>query len=379
MDNQNIIVRQATINDKDKIWSFLELAYKKYSCYKFPDRWNWQYLNNPNWKDSDLPIWIAIKNGEIIGQSNALFSKIKFKGKIINAGWSTDTVILPEFRGSGIGTRLQDYKLNHIKNYMAINIAFYNRKIMSKIGAKRGNSVIVLKKYFSINKYMISESLMYRTRKNRILNKLILFYIKFFFVHAIIAFVLNKIIYLRNRFKKKLIKNIDKVDIVEVEKFDSEIDQLWERVKNDYSICSIRKHKELNWKFFSQPHVNYRFFVAKKGNKVLGYSILRKSVPPEKEKLIIADLFSSKYDGYIFNALIRHAVDLFKDKVRYIECATSINVIKQNLINNGFIISNTEVPMFYSGEINDWEKLLGKKDSWFLSKSSSDWDQYPYG
>ena len=77
MDNDNIIIRQATIQDRDKIWSFLKLAYKKYSRYKFPERWNWQYLNNPNWKGKNLPIWLAIKDGEIIGQSNALFSKVK--------------------------------------------------------------------------------------------------------------------------------------------------------------------------------------------------------------------------------------------------------------------------------------------------------------
>jgi len=166
------------------------------------------------------------------------------------------------------------------------------------------------------------------------------------------------------------------VEIVEISKFDKQIDQLWERVKNDYDICSVRKYEQLNWKFYLQPDVNYRFFLAKKGKEVCGYSILRKCVPPEKKKLVIADLFGRKNDSIIFSALINHAVNLFKDEVPFIECATSIKGIKQELIKNGFVISEIEIPMFYSGEINNWEKLLEKKDSWFLSKSSSDWDQY---
>ena len=376
MKIDDVIIRQATVKDRKEIWSFLELAYGERARYKFPDRWNWQYLNNPNWRNNNLPVWLAINNGRIIGQSNALFSKIKINKKIIYAGWSTDTVILPEYRGSGIGTRLQDFKLKNIKNYMAINIAFYNRRIMKKIGAHSGNKVTILKKYFSVNKNIIAQSMIYRTRKNKIINKLISLSIKFFFIHIIISFILNKLFIIRNKLKQFSIKQLNQVEIVEISKFDKQIDQLWERVKNDYDICSVRKHEQLNWKFHLQPDVDYRFFLAKKGKEVCGYSILRKCVPPEKKKLVISDLFGRKNDSIIFRALINHAVNLFKDEIPSIECATSINSIKQELIKNGFVISEVEIPMFYSGVINNWKKILEKKDSWFLSKSSSDWDQY---
>ena len=169
MSNKNIIIRQASIKDREAIWSFLQLAYGENSKYKFPERWNWQYLNNPCWEEENLPLWIAIKDGKVIGQSNALIIPLKIGSKIVTAGWSTDTNILPEYRGFGLGTKLQHMKLNYIKNYMAINIAVINRKIMYKIGARPGNPAYIFRKYFMVTEKIVSDSLLYRTNNYRFL------------------------------------------------------------------------------------------------------------------------------------------------------------------------------------------------------------------
>ena len=108
-----------------------------------------------------------------MGQSNALIIPLKIDSKIVTAGWSTDTNILPEYRGYGLGTKLQNMKSSHIKNQMAINIAGLNRKIMHKYGALPGNPFYIFRKYFKVNEKIVSDSLLFRTNKNRFLTIII--------------------------------------------------------------------------------------------------------------------------------------------------------------------------------------------------------------
>ena len=42
-----IHVRRATILDKPAIFEFLKLAYGEAGLCKFPERWEWQFENNP--------------------------------------------------------------------------------------------------------------------------------------------------------------------------------------------------------------------------------------------------------------------------------------------------------------------------------------------
>ena len=59
----SITVRQATIDDKLEIFSFLDLAYGENARYKYPERWEWQFVHNP-FKPTELPVWIAITEEE---------------------------------------------------------------------------------------------------------------------------------------------------------------------------------------------------------------------------------------------------------------------------------------------------------------------------
>ena len=73
-----IEIRQATLSDKERIFDFLANAYQEMSCYKYPERWEWEYQHNPFVKDQNLPIWIAVENGEkIVGQICVMVEPLK--------------------------------------------------------------------------------------------------------------------------------------------------------------------------------------------------------------------------------------------------------------------------------------------------------------
>lgn len=378
MNQNEIKIRQACIDDKDRIWAFLKLAYGERSKYKFPDRWNWQYVNNPYWNENKLPIWIALRNNKVIGQSNAMIVPLKIGSNHVMAGWSNDTVVLTEFRGEGIGTRLQNAKLRYIKNYMAINISEINKRIMANMGARKGNEVSILRKYNYIKKNNVESFLLYQTKNNKFIKYVIYIANRYFILSSILTYLFNLFIKVKNIIDKPVILDND-IIVKAIKQFGSEIDLLWDSSKDQYSVSVVRNHRYLNWKYCFQPHMNYSLFIATKGNKTCGYSILRKCTSPEPNKGIIVDLYASRNDIKTFEILIDHAISYFGNEVRLIEGATSVNEIKKVYKKYRFSVYSNKYPMFFSSEVNDWHQLIEEGDNWFLAKGSSDWDQYPNG
>jgi len=45
--------RQAEVSDEGEIGAFLKRAYGVRSIFKYPERWNWEYRQNPYWEKTD--------------------------------------------------------------------------------------------------------------------------------------------------------------------------------------------------------------------------------------------------------------------------------------------------------------------------------------
>ncbi len=121
-------VRQATLDDKPAIAEFLKVAYPDRHRYKFPERWEWQFENNPlrdrnrsgNPNEGKLPIWLAFDGERIVGQTGAQVEPLKLGDKSVLVGWSVDTIVLPEYRRKGIGRRLQEANQSYHQVFMSL-------------------------------------------------------------------------------------------------------------------------------------------------------------------------------------------------------------------------------------------------------------------
>ena len=87
-------VRQATLNDRDAIWEFTKAAYGDLAQYKIPQRWNWQFWDNPfvDQREEKLPVWIAVKDGRIVGQTCGSQVVIKIGDRIEQGAWGGNSV-----------------------------------------------------------------------------------------------------------------------------------------------------------------------------------------------------------------------------------------------------------------------------------------------
>ena len=138
-------VRQASLEDESAIARFLTEAYGERAQFKYPARWKWQFRDNPFLSEfPGLPIWIAVRNDRVVGQTCAQIEPLRVGDRETLVGWSVDTVVLPEFRGLGLGKQLQKANQDSHPVFMSLSMSSANRGIKESLGGSRLPDVDVM-------------------------------------------------------------------------------------------------------------------------------------------------------------------------------------------------------------------------------------------
>lgn len=64
--------------------------------------------------------------------------------------------------------------------------------------------------------------------------------------------------------------------VVELDEFPQNVDDLWESVRNDYSILTVRDRQFLNWRYVQNPTGRYRIIAHLDGSDLLGYAVYKR-------------------------------------------------------------------------------------------------------
>jgi len=269
----------------------------------------WKNMNNPQGKSI---IKLALKEDEVVGFSSAWMFNMEFMGNTILAGQSVDAMVHKDHRKKGIFESLALAALEDMKNTGAQlrfnfpNEAAYNASV-GKINIRK---VCDIPQYIKILKGKEAAGM----------------------------FTANKLIKLGGglvldvyRHAKNLGTNrTSYYSIVEVNRFDSKFDELWNNVKNDYPVAVKRSSQYLNWRYIESPE-KYKVYGAYKNNELVGYLVTAVESKTGKggESLLlghIADLICYKEHQHA-------AYELIKEAERKLEeagaCAISCWMIKE--------------------------------------------------
>ncbi|NJN44819.1 MAG: GNAT family N-acetyltransferase [Anaerolineae bacterium] len=358
----NIQIRQATLADKQAIFSFLRLAYPDRWQFKFPDRWEWEFEHNPFLQGENLPIWIALDGEQVIGQSCALIEPLIMYEKETMVGWGVDFSVLPEYRGQGLGTHLQQANNDGNEIFMSLSMALVAAKIKSKIGLQPLNPVPVFTKLVHHEPGSVLQTLAGRT-------KMPVNILRGAGLHRLGAKLLTARDARRDR--KLLTLPAGEVELTPVQHFGPEVDVLWERASQKFSALIRRDSKYLNWKFTQQPHVQHERIIAQRAGRVEGYVVFRRALPPERNAGLILDVFADPEDRALVRTLFGVATQRLRDQgVAYIQAASSVRTFQEVLQALGFKQTQAFTPMIRAG-------LAIPETGWLLGKGDHDWDQYP--
>jgi GNAT superfamily N-acetyltransferase len=371
-----VVVRRARYSDYPAIAIFLREAYGAIAPFKAKDRWAWQFKNNP-YTTSPVgcaPVWIAELSGTVVGQIAVQEGSIEIDGTRRPAGWVVDVMILPSYRGLGLGHQLfaavaKDYPL-----LVTLTMAPATRRMANRLGAVEFGKVELYSRLLNLDEQITRRYFRVRTRHRPRVAWVSEALCTYMHVDRIVAHVGNLLLLLENAFSR-LPRTKNVAQIVEVERFGSEMDALWKTLSTDFPVAIARDSKFLNWRFCECPQMEYRCFQAIRDNKVVGYLVLRRTHAAELPEGIIADLVAAREDRETVGELIGFALEWFGNSVAAIECASSIPEFATTLRKFRFHRVRTERPNAVVADSEVRKRIATSSGDWLLSKADHDWDQ----
>ena len=129
-------IRQATVTDWPLIESFINDCYGVGAYYKREARWSWQFVNTP-YKDQEtgsVPVWIALHDGNVIGQIALQPARMRIEGSLLPAGWIVDVMVRPGYRGSGLAQNIHDAIKATGQTLFTLTMADATRRIAERAG-----------------------------------------------------------------------------------------------------------------------------------------------------------------------------------------------------------------------------------------------------
>lgn len=104
------------------------------------------------------------------------------------------------------------------------------------------------------------------------------------------------------------------MEVREVDRFGDEINRFWESIKDEYVVIPKRTDAYLNWRFADHPTNRYYRFLLRQRGKVRGYLILRLLDRRGEKYGRIVDVLASRCDDKFYEALIRYALEFFRQE-----------------------------------------------------------------
>jgi hypothetical protein len=169
------------------------------------------------------------------------------------------------------------------------------------------------------------------------------------------------------------------LDIIDINHFDDSYDIFWNNIKNNYSFILEKNKKYLNWRYCDPRSGSYIIKIAKQGEQIVGYIILR------------INRYDKKYPrGYIVDLMVlpnfyEACYMLVQNALRYFE-EKNINVITVYFIENskydnilqsfGFMKFPNKMHIFYqhlNNDINIGELIREDPNKLQLTMGDTDW------
>ena len=371
-----IIVRRASRSDQPAIATFIKDAYGTRAEYKATPRWTWQFIDNPfgRREGDELPIWVALDGDRVVGQIAVQNALLQVDGKTFEAGWAVDIMILRSHRGAGIASRLHEAVVGDVDILMALTMAHASRRLAEREGCLTLADVHQLTRWVRFDAVSVRRYLLLRTANRRRANIVARLSCNVFQFHRLFPRLANPLLRLRDLVRRPP-PGPGATHIAEVDRFGPETDELWERTRGDYPVIFPRDARFLNWRFVDCPEPRYRRFVAERGGRVVGHVVLRRAEPVELPQGIIVDLYASRRDVQTVDALVRHSLAFFGDKVSAVDCGTSIEEFEAVLRTHGFFRTRAHHPTCVCRDSALRDRLAQLRNDWFFSKGDQDWDQ----
>jgi GNAT superfamily N-acetyltransferase len=375
----DVLVRRAGLEDQIRLGAFYVLAYPGKERWKYPERWQWEYIDNPFRPDDRTPLWIAEQRGQIIGQTGAMYVQCKVGGQTVRAAWSVDTIVLPEHRGKGQGRKLQEANQQAHDLFISLAMSDANRAVKQKIGGRRMRGMSQYACVHRVDRNMLLKAIEQGVarRVNRRIARVVRTGLRWTGADFLASLALGALLQRRIRQAGEREPVHGSVAFQEVSNWsDGRLDELWAQARSQFDFAVERSSAYLRWKYHNQPWVSYSAAFAMRGPKVVGLVVYRAGTPPEPRAGTIAELISVDNSPAVYEAMAKYAVrELEQRGANAVLAGASDTVQQQALRQVGFIEYGQQDPMV--GGNQQLVSQVEASERVMLSMGDHDVDQYP--
>lgn len=381
---EGINIRRACISDINDIIKEWRLAYPEEIEYKFPERWTWQFKNNPSFAYAHhelLPIWIAKEGKNIVGWSCAMIVEARIIDNELPIAFSVDTYVKSSHRRRMIGLRLQEQLQKKNVVFMSIQMSEGNRRIKHKIGGENGKSLrIFFRLLGNLDGVLLHKSLTYNTKLFG-LKKIVSIAHQIFGGHEfkLVSRIISSLLKYKQKLNTKATcvhNSRTSLHFEKISTFGDEASLLWDKYKKNFGFSVIRDQEYLNWKYVQQPQLYYLKYYVKDKSQIVGLLIFRLGQPPELKVGVIAEMIAFNNESWVYRDMINfaeHSLRLMG--ALSIRCGSSINELDTLLEAAGYNLMEIKMPVIHIDRSKlyiDLDEL--KKIPWLLSLGDQDMD-----
>jgi hypothetical protein len=358
MVQQKWIARAYRDGDEHGIYELHRLVYPETedNYDKWLRQWHWMFWENPA---GDGYIWLADDNGRIVGHSAAMPVMVKMGTKTIRSRIGSNSMTHPDYRGQGMFTTINKNRNAELaKNGITIASDYGGKSPAFPISAKYFGAFLVCTTKALVKPYNWRNVLRMKFHNPLLVN----------------FGVLGGTLVQKTIYRAKKAPSIQSLSIVNITQFDNRIDDLWNRVCNQYQIMVVRSKDYLNWRYSTIPNITYTILVAERDSKICGYIVFR-SVYRDSLKIgVIFDFITETPE--IGQCLVAEALkNLKQENVDLVGCSAVLNksyldsfrrngFISVPSVGQGFMVNSTdtEITKEFLANPKNWYAQIGNVD-----------------
>lgn len=347
----DVQIKQFELADQEELLSFLRVAYPDEPRKSELDFWKWHYLENPHTALYDIPLWV-VKDGErIVGQLATIPVALKVGTEETRAIWILDFIVLPQYRGQGLGKRLVLASRESYPTMITLGINEQSTAVFRSL------------KWVALGGVHRYHRLLYPGHAFREIARM-----------GPLPKLVN-LCYAPFRPRDAQTRYTGGGVLREVTAFDASFADLWQRACAQWPCAVVRRPHYLEWQFFHQPGKKFEVRGLYEQGQLMGYVVLffRKNGPSGlPPKAAITDLcYDASRSTQVVDELLKAALHLALEKQAGSLVTDVLDPLVESRLQRLGFWRMKAAPQFMAST-SEHQDLIYDQSNWFLTRGDSD-------
>jgi GNAT superfamily N-acetyltransferase len=309
---------------------------------------DWYFLQNPNSEEKSPPVWVVKSAGEIVGQVATIPVELKAGENTTKAVWILEFILLPEFRGQGLGKRLIEEVGRSYPTMITLGINEASTRVFTSLGWKPLGG---------IHRYHRMLFLGSAAKRGGLTGGAL------------------DLLSLPLRISLKGWRRANSFEIRHDSTVDRELDALWKRASRQWPAAVRREHQYLTWQFRSQPGKKFEMIKLYERGSLAGYAVLffrRGPAAGHPPKAAISDLvYDERESDGVIDGLLDAALEMaIRRRAGSLVTDVLDFRVERRLGKHGFWRIQKS-PRFMASS-SEFSEVLYRPENWYLTRADSD-------